>query len=233
MTDAPKRFYKSAISAELESGWTVTLDGRGVKTPARNDLLLPTQALADIIAEEWAGQDAVLDIAGMHLTRLANVAIDRTPVTRAALCDEVVRYCETDLLCHLAEGSSELREAEEVRWSPVRAWAGQALGVVLIPVEGISPAQQPPASLEAARRYAEAMDDYRLTGLAFACGVFGSALLAMAVEHGHLSAADAFAASRADEDFQSQQWGEDSDAAEAAAAHLLEAYALGAWFEAL
>jgi hypothetical protein len=46
MLDAtlPKRFYEKAEVAEVEGGFTVHLDGRPVKTPARNAvLLLPTK----------------------------------------------------------------------------------------------------------------------------------------------------------------------------------------------
>ncbi len=37
----PKRFYEKAEVAESEGGFAVHLDGRPVKTPARNLLLLP------------------------------------------------------------------------------------------------------------------------------------------------------------------------------------------------
>ena len=40
----------------------------------------------------------------------------------------------------------------------------------------------------------------------------GSALLALAVERGHLSLDDAWAAAHVDEDWQIAQWGEDAEA---------------------
>ncbi|OYW83842.1 MAG: hypothetical protein B7Z22_11840, partial [Hyphomonas sp. 32-62-5] len=48
----PKRFYKTAASEPLGDGWTIALDGRTIKTPARAGLVLPTQALADALAAE-------------------------------------------------------------------------------------------------------------------------------------------------------------------------------------
>ena len=39
----PKRFYKDAKAAPLGDGFTVLLDGKGVKTPARSAIIVPTQ----------------------------------------------------------------------------------------------------------------------------------------------------------------------------------------------
>ena len=229
----PKRFYTLASVEEVPGGWTVLLDGRSVKTPARKALVLPGQRLARAIAAEWMAQDEEIDLASMNLMRLANVAIDRTPETRDDMADELARYCETDLLCHIAEEPMELAELEEAHWRPIRDWAGQAHDVILVPVEGVLASPQPGASLDAARRFALSQDDFGLTGLLYACGLFGSALLAMAVLDGELTAADAFEVSRIDEAWQAQQWGEDEEAKAATALRRKEAKALDVWMSAL
>ena len=233
MSEMPKRFYKNAGITGAGDGWSVVLDGRPVRTPARAELTLPTQALARAIAEEWDRQGEQIDIQAMHLMRLANVAIDRTPETRAAMADEVAKYCETDLTCHLAEGPEALVARQEAAWRPVRDWSGRALGVMLVPVTGLLAVPQPAASLEAARAHALALDDFRLTGLAFGCGLFGSALLALALEQGEIDAESAHRAARIDEDYQAEQWGRDEEAEAFAAARRIEADALGSWFTAL
>lgn len=233
MSEMPKRFYKSAGINAAGSGWTVALDDRPVRTPARAELTLPTEALASAIAEEWDRQGEQIDIQAMHLMRLANVAIDRTPETRAAMADEIAKYCETDLTCHLAEGPEVLVARQEAAWRPVRDWAGRALGVMLMPVTGLLAAPQPAASLEAARTHALALDNFRLTGLAFGCGLFGSALLALALEQGEIDAETAHRAARIDEDYQAEQWGRDEEAEAFASARRIEAVALGQWFAAL
>lgn len=232
--DRPKRFYKDVTAEPAEGGgWLIALDGRSVKTPARALLRLPTEALAEEIAEEWAGQKTHIDLMGMHLTRLANVAIDRTPEMREEMAGEVVRYCETDLICHIAEEPYELVLLEEARWSPVRDWAAETLGVILVTTEGITASPQPDASLEAARAYALSLDDFRLTALVYGCGLFGSALLAMAVAEGAITAETGFSLSRLDEDWQADRWGEDEEARAAADARGEEAEALGRWLDAL
>lgn len=232
--DRPKRFYTDVTVEPAEGGgWQILLDGRSVKTPGRALLRLPTEALAQEVAEEWAEQQTYIHLIGMHLTRLANVAIDRTPEIREEMAEEVARYCETDLLCHIAEEPFELAALEEARWRPVLDWAGEKLGVILMTTEGIIAAPQPGASLQAARDYALSLDDFRLTALVFACGVFGSAVLAMALVEGALTAESAFHLSRVDEDWQAQKWGQDEEAKAAADAKEIEADAIGRWLDGL
>ena len=148
-SENPKRFYKQAAIDKIDGGWTVVLDGRSIKTPARLPLTLPAERLAKAIAAEWNSQEEYIDLAAMHLTRLANVAIDRVEDARDDMADELARYCETDLICHIAETPDELAGAEESHWAPVRDWAGDTLGVNLVPVIGIIASPQPDASLEA------------------------------------------------------------------------------------
>ena len=48
---------RSTSSAE-DGGWAIRLDGRPVRTPARAPLVVPTEALAEAIAEEWRASTA-------------------------------------------------------------------------------------------------------------------------------------------------------------------------------
>src|SRR4051812_10208375 len=72
----PKRFYKEVGIRAESSGFAVTLDGRRVKTPAKADLVLPSEAAAEAIAEEWRAQGEEIDPRTMPLTRLVNSALD-------------------------------------------------------------------------------------------------------------------------------------------------------------
>ena len=83
-----KRFYKDVSVAPAPGGFAVLLDGKPVKTPARNELRLPTRALAEAVAAEWRGQGETVQAATMPLLRLSNTAIDGVAVHR----DEVVNF---------------------------------------------------------------------------------------------------------------------------------------------
>ena len=229
----PRRFYKEAGVRPADGGWQVELDGKPLRTPAKAGLVLPTRELADALAEEWDGQVERIDFASMSLTRLANVAIDRTPETREDMAAEVARYAETDLVCHLAERPAGLRAMQESAWAPMRAWAESEHGVRLIPVEGIMPVAQPPASLAAMRAHASALDDFRLTGFVYGVALLGSAVLGLAVERRRLRAVEALELSRVDEIHQASLWGEDAEAQKRVERAREEASALDRWFDAL
>lgn len=235
MTQNLKRFYKQADikRGEADGHWHVVLDDRPVRTPGRALQAVPSQALAEAMAEEWNSQLEDVDIAGMHLTRLANVAIDRAPATRGELAAELGRYCQTDLVCHLAPEGSQLRQRQDAQWGPLRHWAGKKRGIMLVPVEGVIASPQPSQSIAAAIDYARALDDFRLTGLAFGCALFGSGVLAIATEQHRIDGLEAYGLSQLEADYQSEQWGVDEEAAKLQAAQRLEAAALGAWFETL
>ena len=53
----PKRFYTDVAVGEADGGFTILLDGRSVRTPKKLPLVVPTRALADAIAAEWAAQN--------------------------------------------------------------------------------------------------------------------------------------------------------------------------------
>ncbi len=230
--EKPRRFYKAAQAAPAEGGFHILLDGRAVRTPAGPRARLPTAALAELVAAEWAAQGDEIDIASMPATRLAFSTLDFAAQARAAMAAEIARYAGADLLCYRAEGPESLVRAEAQGWDPLLAWAEEALGIALEPTSGLIHRAQPPASLERARALAEALDDFALTGLAAAAALFKSAVLAFALQRGWLAGMAALELSRLDEAFQEARWGTDAEAAERTAGMRAEAEALERWFRA-
>ncbi|NEX92942.1 ATP12 family protein [Caulobacter sp. 17J65-9] len=230
----PRRFWTEAsVGPRRDDGWPVLLDARTARTPAKAELVLPTEALARLVADEWNGVGEVVDYALMPATRLAFTAIDRVSETRAEVADEVGRYAGSDVLCYFADSPAALVDREEERWGPILTWAEQDLGLHLERASGIVHRPQSPETLARARALAAESDDFGLTGLAWAAGLLGSAVLAFALQRGRLSGADAFDLSRLDEQYQAEQWGVDAEAAERAEAHKSEALLLDRWFAAL
>lgn len=231
--ELPRRFYKAVDVASADGGHAVRLDGRVPKSPAGKPLMLPTEGLARMVADEWAGQGEHIAAATMHATRLAWTALDRVSAARREVAEEVARYAGSDLLCYLAEEPASLIERQAQAWEPLRVWAAEDLGVELHPVEGIVHKSQPAASLLRAERHAEALDDFSLAGLAHATALFGSAVLAFALQRGRVSGEGAFGLSRLDEAFQEERWGIDAEAAERTEKLAAEAFMLERWFAAL
>lgn len=211
-----KRFYKEVGVAEEGGGFSVLLDGKPVKTPTRNALAVPTRALADAIAEEWRAQTDTIDPKSMPLTALAMGAIDSAADARA---DQALSFAKSDLLCYRAEEPAELVARQAASWNPLLDWAAQRYGAPLAVATGIVFVDQPPEALSAFERVLKSRSPFHLTAIHAAAAITGSLVLALALAEGRLSAAEAFAASRLDETYQAEKWGEDAEAA-ARASHL-------------
>ncbi|MBP7704114.1 MAG: ATPase [Caulobacter sp.] len=229
----PRRFYKAVTTGAAEGGFAVLLDGRTPRTPAGHRLVLPTQALADVVAADWEAQREEIDTVRMPAMRLAATAIDRVVTVREDVAEEVSRYAGSDLVCYRAESPSGLVEAQARAWDPLLAWADEQLGLTLETTGGILHRAQPQASLARARALALEGDHFALTGLAQAAGLFGSAVLAFAVQRGRLDGRGAHDLARLDEAWQEERWGVDYEAADRTAARLEEALLLDRWFAAL
>jgi chaperone required for assembly of F1-ATPase len=231
--ERPRRFYKLVDAVADGPGFVVRLDLRNIRTPQGALMCLPTLALAELIAAEWAAQDELIVLSDMPATRLAHTAIDAVDEAREATAAEVARYAGSDLLCYFADGPKALVDQELTHWGPVLDWAERDLGLTLERATGIVHRAQPHETLDRVKVLALALDSFVLAGLAQAAGLFGSAILALAVERGELTGETAFDLSRLDEAFQEGQWGVDEEAALRTARMRAEAAALTAWFEAL
>lgn len=215
--ELPRRFYKQAGVAEAETGgYGVLLDGRPVKTPGKNALVAPAQELANAMANEWENQGERIDPFTMPLTRLMHVAIDRMAAAREGAAAEIARYASTDLVCYRAD-DARLAEKQAAVWDRYLHWSKTALDAPLTATQSLTPIAQPEASLKALEGRALALDDLRLTGLVSAAPILTSAVLAFALLEEEADAQTAWAASRLEEDHQIERWGEDSEAALAAA----------------
>jgi chaperone required for assembly of F1-ATPase len=213
-----KRFWKEARAEACEGGFTVRLDGRGVKTPAKVPLVVPTLAMAEAIAAEWDAQQGEVKPDTMPVTRAANSAIDKIVPQRAAVVEIVAAYGGSDLLCYRATGPEALIARQAAGWDPLLDWAAQALGVRLAVTQGVVHVAQDPAGLARLAARVDAFDPYRLAAFHDLVAISGSLVLALAVTEGRLTPEEAWALSRIDEHWQVEQWGEDEEAAASEAA---------------
>lgn len=209
-----RRFWKLASVEPDGAGWTVRLDGRPVKTPAKTALILPTRAMADAVAGEWDAQQGEIRPATMPVTRAANSAIDTVARQKAAVVAMIAAYGETDLLCYRAQDPAELVSRQALSWDPLLAWADSTLGARLAVTTGVIPVPQDKGALSRLDAAVAAFDAFELAALHDLVAISGSLVIGLAVAHGRIDVEAAWAASRIDETWQAEQWGEDAEAAE-------------------
>lgn len=230
----PKRFYESVGIDERDGGFSITLDGKPVKTPAKNLLQLPTREAAELVAAEWAGQGEHIDPATMPVTKLANTAIDAVSNSLADVFDEIVRFAGTDMLCYRADGPKELIDRQAARWDPVLSWATTAHGTRFFLVEGVMHQEQP---AEAIAAYTRALERYRdaflISCLNVVTTLTGSAVLALAYADGACDLDEVWSLAHIDEDWAVEHWGTDAEAEARRDARYAEYASAAALFQAL
>ncbi|KKB09735.1 ATP12 family chaperone protein [Devosia chinhatensis] len=213
--ELPKRFYSSVDVARGENGYSVTLDGKQVRTPGHKiPVEVQSLVIAQAMAEEWAAQGEFVDPATMPMVRLINSAVESGEAMAPAFRAEVGKFASSDLLLYRADSPQELVETQEAVWDDVLVKLARHFDVAFQPTIGIIHQKQPDSTLEKLDAALEGQGLHMLTALVSITGLTGSGLLAIAFLHQLLSADDVWLAAHVDEDHQIRLWGEDDEAME-------------------
>ncbi len=226
-----KRFYKQ-VTTTLQaggtlqaSGWQVTLDGRGVKTVSGKPQLVPTKALADALAAEWAAQGEEIKPASFLLRDMADYAIDVVTPDPAAAVLAMLPYAETDTLCYRAAPGEPIHPRQIAVWEPLLTAAEHRWDIAFERVSGVLHHAQPEATVARLSKVLQAQDPFTLAALRSMAGLAASLVIALAAIEGEHDADDLLAetlwnAANLEEDFQAEFWGVDAEAAELRARRL-------------
>jgi chaperone required for assembly of F1-ATPase len=207
-----RRFWNEVEARREGERWTVLLDGRPLRTPARAPLLVPTEALANAIAGEWRSAEDTVDPRAMPMTGLANAAIDRIAPEKQAFAGGLARYGEADLACYRSEWPPELVERQANAWDGLLAWARRRFDVDFATTSGLIHVPQPPATIEQLAHAVASLDAFRLAGLSPLVTIGGSLIAALAVIEKAMTPEEAWDAVSIDERWQLEQWGSDEEA---------------------
>lgn len=207
-----KRFWKQAAVVPAQGGFTVELDGRPVRTPAKRELVMPTHGMADLVAAEWDAQEGVINPHSMPATKTANAALDKVAVQHAEVAEMLAAYGDSDLLCYRADGPEALVARQNEVWDPMLAWAAQTLGAPLEPRVGVIHAPQDPAALQVLSLRTHQLNAFELAAFHDLVSLSGSLVLGFAAALQARDITSLWQMSRLDEIWQAEQWGKDEDA---------------------
>jgi chaperone required for assembly of F1-ATPase len=176
-----------------------------------------SERLAQAIAGEWqaagGGKGGEMSFGDTPLTRLAGTAQERIAPDPYPIIDAIARYGESDLLCYRAETPEALVQRQAAQWQPWLDWVETTHGASLRVTSGVSFIKQHHDAVGALRLAVAACNPDTLAGLGIAVPAMGSLVLGLALAAGELDATTAHSLSSLDELFQTEQWGEDPEAA--------------------
>jgi chaperone required for assembly of F1-ATPase len=209
-----KRFYKDVTIAEQAGGWQVLLDGRGIKTVGGAPQLVPTRALAEALAAEWATQEEEVDPYSLPLRDQTDFAIDHVLRDPGETITKLLGYAETDTLCYRADPEDALFKRQQEVWEPLVTAMEQREGFGLYRISGIIHRAQPKASIEQLREHLACRDSFTLAGLYTMTSLAASLCIGLAALEDGADPEHLWHVANLEEEWQVELWGRDEQAEE-------------------
>lgn len=207
-----KRFWKDVAVERAGGGWRVTLDGRPIKTQGGAPQIVPTQALAELLAAEWRAQGEEIDPAAFPARDTADYAIDMVAADKPSVVAKLLRYGETDTLCYRADPDEPLHKRQWAEWEPVVTAFEQREGVRMERVSGIVHKPQPAATLDKLRARLAALDPFTLAALEVLTSLSASLTIGLSAIEPDADVEALWRTAELEEAWQVELWGSDWEA---------------------
>lgn len=209
-----KRFYRkvSTRKADDGNGWTVMLDYRTLKTPSKRPLKCPTPALAMAIAAEWDYQqtDGIRPFT-MPLMKLACTALERVPLTRPKVIENLMKRFHQDLVFCRAPADNDLtkgvfkRQVEKI--DPLLKWLESEFGYKPVVYSSFFGGKQEEGLATAIEGLLKRTSDCELAAIDAIAAAAHSLVIAIGIFRGRLNLEEAIELIRLEEDLQVDSWG--------------------------
>lgn len=209
-----KRFYKKVTTREADdgNGWSVMLDYRTLKTPSKRPLKLPTLSLAKAIAAEWDFQqtDGIRPFT-MPLMKLACTALERVPIVRPKIIDNLMSKFNQDLVFCRAPKDNDLtsgvyeRQVEKI--DPLLKWVESEFGYKPVVYTSFFGGKQDEGLEKAVENLLKKVDDCELAAIDALTSAAHSLIISIGVVRGRLQIEEAIELIRLEEDLQVDKWG--------------------------
>eukprot|EP01006_Ploeotia_vitrea_P058851 TRINITY_DN70401_c0_g1_i1.p1 TRINITY_DN70401_c0_g1~~TRINITY_DN70401_c0_g1_i1.p1 ORF type:complete len:372 (+),score=49.46 TRINITY_DN70401_c0_g1_i1:75-1190(+) len=116
-----KVFWKNVDAVEIEPGWwTVTLDGRKVKSlEGKDTLVLPSEPFAVAVAHEWSQQKGYLNKLTMPLTDIASSSLQLDMMAIALKLEHLMSFLGSDNLFYR---NHLIADKQDPLIEPIQQW---------------------------------------------------------------------------------------------------------------
>lgn len=209
-----KRFYKEVTVEAAGGGFGVRLDGRAIKTVGGRPQVVPTRALAEALADEWAGQGEEINPAHFVYRDMTDYALDVVTGDPASVAAEILPYAETDTLCYRAEPDEAFAVRQRLMWEPLLTNAEVRLGVKFVRVSGIIHKPQPAETLARLQLELDRLGAFELAALRNTASLAASLVIGLAALQAEADLDALWDAANLEEDWQAELWGKDEEALE-------------------
>lgn len=198
---ALKRFYKQAKLRDENAHYGIDLDGRPLKSPAGELILIESQMLVNAICDEWNNQQDIIDVSTMPLYGIFVTQIDKTASQRQDILQNLIPYIDGDLLFYHAPEPQGLRLVQEQLWGRILKDTESLCGIDLTITHDLGSIQQSPHYHDYIMDTVEGMNDAEFTVFHILTSVTGSVILSLLGTLGKLSEDEIIKTINAEEDY--------------------------------
>ena len=206
-----QKFYDEVSVQPCDDGFAVLLDSKQLKSPLKNQLILPTQKLAEMIANEWQSQEKYIDIEQMTATRMAFGAIDISAKEKASLQSDIISYAGNDMLFYFTDTDDTLLAQQQHNWQPLIDDFAKKYNVKLKTTAGIMPIEQGEETINAISKIVEDYSVWQLIPMGVLAAATGSFVISELLRTEKISLPTAIATTFLDTNYQVEKWGEDEE----------------------
>ena len=186
--------------------YTITLDGRSIKTPLKQDFGVPTQDLAEKVKQEWEAQDDKINPETMPMTRIVNTAIDRP----AEDMKNLFPFIETDLVLYHSS-REELAKRQQKAWEPAIKFVEDKFDVKFETTNTITPVKNEAEAIKKIEAFLSNLPAFKRAAYMNLVPVLGSVILSIYAFEKNLDGDTVFDITHVDEIYQIEKWGEDEE----------------------
>ena len=209
------KFYSLVSKKDEGAGFSILLDGKPVKTPNKNILLVSNATAADLVVREWADQEDQIKPEDMPFTQFATTCQERVSVEREAMEAQVLKYLDTDLICYRAsldhDENQKIQNAQQEKlWNPWIEWFENRFDVKLETTTGLSVLKQDEKAHQGLKDTIQKLDNDHFTLLQIIVPLSGSVILGLAFIEKDISPEQLFKAVHIEEDFKAELYNEDA-----------------------
>lgn len=208
-----KRFWKEVTVEQVGDGWQVALDGRRLKTQAKQAQIVPSHALAELLASEWAAQGEEVDPASFPHRDMVDYAIDMIASGEDDVVTKLLGFMDTDTLCYRADPDEAFYRRQLELWEPLLTAFEQREGVKVERASGVLHRPQPVETLNSLKVKLESLDPLLLAALFTLTSLSASLVIGLTALEDKADDEVLWSAANLEEDWQIELWGEDYEAA--------------------
>lgn len=207
-----KRFYDAVTVHTHEGGWQVCLDGRGIKTVRGAPQIVPTPALATVLAREWDSVDDKIDPHAFPMRDMADYAIDVVAHAQADVAEKLLPFADTDTLLYRADPQDPLYARQDAVWEPILTAFERRESVIFKRVSGVMHISQDACITATLRKKLLALDPFTLAALEALTNLASSLTISLCAIEPEADISHLWQAASLEEEWQASQWGRDEEA---------------------